>query len=223
MKTQFLSFVAVVALAACSGNANKPSEGEQNANQSEGAAVSASPEKVEKAVQYWNEDEMLKNYTASLDTTVNPNQVAYYDIDGDGTAELLLRDWEKEYDYTGFIAVYSIKNDVKKIGLSNNSWETTGLSIYGNGVVRTDRGSEGGADCTSYFFKLKDSDVEAVYIYSASEDIDTGDVDKSYSVTAPGSEPKQLTEDEMRSALGEGFDSYEGALNISDFKWENIK
>lgn len=222
MKKQLLSLLSVAALAACSGNANKGAEGE---NEAAPQPAAQSAETVECAVKIWNDDETLKDAQESMDTTYLPNQVAYYDIDGDGTMELLLREYGKEYEMTGFIAVFSLKDGVKKIGMSNMSWQTTFLRIYKTGVVETSRGSESGMDGRSYYFKLKDSDVESVYIEHTWEDEETGETHEEYSVSTPGSEAKALTADEFKTALGDcvGENSYEVEVSINDLKWEDIK
>ena len=151
MKAQLLTIVALAALTACSSNANK------NASTTQPEAEAANP--VENAIKLWSENESIKSFQEAMDTTYAPNQMAYYDIDGDGTAELFLRQYVKEHEMTGFIAAYSVKNGVKEIALSNNSWQTTWLCVYNNGVVRTDEGSEGGMDGTTTYFKLKDSEL----------------------------------------------------------------
>ena len=163
MKAQlFLTTVALAAMTACSSNANK------NASTTQQEAES-SANQVENAIKLWSENESIKSMQETMDTTYAPNQMAYYDIDGDGTAELFLREYI-DHQLTGFIAAYSLKNGVKEIALSNNSWQTTWLCVYNNGVVRTDEGSEGGMDGTTTYYKLKNSDLEKIYIHYTSED-----------------------------------------------------
>ena len=107
MKAQFLTIVALAALTACSSNANK------NASTTQPEAEAANP--VENAIKLWSENESINSFQEAMDTTYAPNQMAYYDIDGDGTAELFLREYVKEDEMTGFIAAYSVKNGVKEI------------------------------------------------------------------------------------------------------------
>lgn len=217
MKAQLLTIVALAALTACSSNANK------NASTTQPEAEAANP--VENAIKLWSENGTLKRYQEAMDTTYAPNQMAYFDIDGDGTAELFLRQYVKEDEMTGFIAAYSVKNEVKEIALSNNSWETTWLCVYNNGVVRTDEGSEGGMDGTTTYFKLKDSELEKIYIHYTAEDEETGDVDENFQVATPNTNAGGITKDEFNTALGAcvGENAYENELNINDFKWEDIK
>lgn len=219
MKTRFLTIVALAALTACSGNANKNTEGKNDATTQPAENV------VEKAVKIWSEDEDVSRVQESMDTTYVPNQVAYYDIDGDGTQELILREYIKEYNSTGFIAAFSLKDGVKKIALSNNNWQTTWFCVYNNGVVETDNGSEDGMEGWCYFFKLKDSDVEATYTRHSWEDEETGEGGVEYSVSTSGSEAKTLTEDEFKTALGVcvGDNASDNTLDINNFKWEDIK
>lgn len=217
MKAQFLTIVALAALTACSSNANK------NASTTQPEAEAANP--VENAIKLWSENESIKSFQEAMDTTYAPNQMAYYDIDGDGTTELFLREYVKEDEMTGFIAAYTLKNGVKEIALSNNSWETTWLCVYNNGVVRTDEGSEGGMDGTTTYFKLKDSELEKIYIHYASEDEETGDVDENFQVCTPNTNAGGITKDEFNTALGAcvGENSSENMLILDDFKWEDIK
>ena len=217
MKAQLLTIVALAALTACSSNANK------NATTTQPEAEAANP--VENAIKLWSENGTLKRYQEAMDTTYAPNQMAYFDIDGDGTTELFLRQYVKEDEMTGFIAAYSVKNEVKEIALSNNSWETTWLCVYNNGVVRTDEGSEGGMDGTTTYFKLKDSELEKIYIHYTAEDEETGDVDENFQVATPNTNAGGITKDEFNTALGAcvGENAYENELNINDFKWEDIK
>lgn len=217
MKAQLLTIVALAALTACSSNANK------NASTTQPEAEAANP--VENAIKLWSENESIKSFQEAMDTTYAPNQMAYYDIDGDGTAELFLRQYVKEDEMTGFIAAYSVKNEVKEIALSNNSWETTWLCVYNNGVVRTDRGSEGGMDGTTTYFKLKDSELEKIYIHYTTEEEETGEVSEEFQVCTPNTNAGGITKDEFNTALGAcvGENAYENELNINDFKWEDIK
>ena len=217
MKAQFLTIVALAALTACSSNANK------NASTTQPEAEAANP--VENAIKLWSENESVKSMQNAMDTTYAPNQMAYYDIDGDGTAELFLREYVKEHEMTGFIAAYSVKNGVKEIALSNNSWQTTWLCVYNNGVVRTDEGSEGGMDGTTTYFKLKNSELEKIYIQYTTEDEETGEVEESFQVATPSTNAGGITKDEFNKALGAcvGENAYENELNINDFKWEDIK
>ncbi|MBO7145243.1 MAG: hypothetical protein J6W13_10505 [Salinivirgaceae bacterium] len=217
MKVQFLTIVALAALTACSSNANK------NASTTQPEAESANP--VENAIKLWSENESIKSFQEAMDTTYAPNQMAYYDIDGDGTAELFLREYVKEHEMTGFIAAYTLKNGVKEIALSNNSWETTWLCVYNNGVVRTDEGSEGGMDGTTTYFKLKNSELEKIYIQYTTEDEETGEVEETFQVATPNTNAGGITKDEFNAALGAcvGENAYENELNINDFKWEDIK
>ena len=217
MKAQLLTIVALAALTACSSNANK------NASTTQPEAEAANP--VENAIKLWSENESIKSFQEAMDTTYAPNQMAYYDIDGDGTAELFLRQYVKEHEMTGFIAAYSVKNGVKEIALSNNSWQTTWLCVYNNGVVRTDEGSEGGMDGTTTYYKLKDSDLEKIYIHYASEDEETGEVEESFQVATPTTNAGGISKDEFNTALGACVDenSSENMLILDDFKWKDIK
>ena len=218
MKAQFLTIVALAALTACSSNANK------NASTNQPEAES-SANQVENAIKLWSGNESVKRSQKINGHNISPNQMAYYDIDGDGTAELFLREYLKEYEMTGFIAAYSVKNGVKEIAFSNNSWQTTWLCVYNNGVVRTDEGSEGGMDGTTTYFKLKDSELEKIYIHYASEDEETGEVEETFQVATPSTNAGGITKDEFNTALGAcvGENAYENELNINDFKWEDIK
>ena len=218
MKAQlFLTTVALAAMTACSSNANK------NASTTQQEAES-SANQVENAIKLWSENESVKRMQEAMDTTYAPNQMAYYDIDGDGTAELFLREYI-DHQMTGFIAAYTLKNGVKEIALSNNSWQTTWLCVYNNGVVRTDEGSEGGMDGTTTYYKLKNSDLEEIYIHYASEDEETGEVEESFQVATPNTNAGGISKDEFNAALGAcvGENAYENELNINDFKWEDIK
>ena len=106
MKAQFLTIVALAALTACSSNANK------NASTNQPEAES-SANQVENAIKLWSGNESVKRSQKINGHNISPNQMAYYDIDGDGTAELFLREYLKEYEMTGFIAAYSVKHTAK--------------------------------------------------------------------------------------------------------------
>lgn len=222
MKTRVLPIFALAALAACSGNVNNNNESTAPADSTmtEVSAGDNSADLLKEAIAVWEQDEWIQGN--SDEGKVNrPNQYAYCDLDGDGSDEILLREWLKDSNITGYLALFANgKDGLQLVGLTYQTAQIGGMTLYKNGFVKLDSGNESGTYGQNDYLKIENSSVVRSFIATYGEDEDGNNLDNFYKKEA-GQERQTISSDEFSSAIA-GCDN-DNAYPLDGFDWKPVE
>ncbi|MBR4814355.1 MAG: hypothetical protein IKZ67_02725 [Paludibacteraceae bacterium] len=215
-----LSIFALAALVACSGSVNNNNESTAPADSTttEVSAVDNSADLLKEAIAVWEKDEWIQGN--SDEGKVNrPNQYAYCDLDGDGSNEILLREWLKDSNITGYLALFANgKEGLQLVGLTYQTAQIGGMTLYKNGFVKLDSGNESGTYGQNDYLKIENSSIARSFIATFGEDEDGNDMNNFYKKEA-GQERQTISSDEFSAAIV-GCDS-DNAYQLDGFDWKS--
>lgn len=222
MKTRVLPIFALAALAACSGNVNnnKETTAPADSTMTEVSAGDNSADLLKEAIAVWEKDEWIQGN--SDEGKVNrPNQYAYCDLDGDGSDEILLREWLKDSNITGYFALFANgKEGLQLVGLTYQTAQIGGMTLYKNGFVKLDSGNESGTYGQNDYLKIENSSVVRSFIATYGEDEDGNNLNNFYKKEA-GQERQMISSDEFSSAIA-GCD-HDNAYPLDGFDWKPVE
>lgn len=222
MKTRVLPIFALAALAACSGNVNNNNESTAPADSTQTETVSGdnTANVLKDAVSVWTQNESILGMSEEGKVRL-PDQYAMFDLDGDGNDEILLREWIKDSNLTGYLALFTNgKDGLQLVELTYQTGQIGGLTFYKNGSVRIESGNESGTYGQYDFVKIENSSVVRSFISAFGEDEDENEYNNFYKKEA-GQERQTISSDEFSSAIA-GCDN-DNAYPLDGFDWKPVE
>lgn len=220
MKTRVLSIFALAALVACSGSVNNNNETATPADstQTEVSVEDTASNVLKDAVSVWTQNERIQSMSGEGKVKL-PDQYALFDLDGDGNDEILLREWNKDSNLTGYLALLTnAKDGLKLVALDYQSGQIGGLTLYKNGFVRIESGDEAGTYGQYDYVKIENSSVVRSFISAFGEDENEKEYSNFYKMEA-GQEKQTISSDEFSAAIV-GCDS-DNAYQLDGFDWKS--
>lgn len=220
MKTRVLPIFALAALAACSGNVNNNNESTAPADSTQTETVSGdnTANVLKEAVSVWTQNESILGMSEEGKVRL-PDQYAMFDLDGDGNDEILLREWIKDSNLTGYLALFTNGMDgLQLVELTYQTGQIGGLTFYKNGFVRIESGNESGTYGQYDYVKIENSSVVRSFISAFGEDEDENEYNNFYKKEA-GQERQTISSDEFSAAIV-GCDS-ENTYQLDGFDWKS--
>ncbi len=220
MKTRVLPIFALAALAACSGNVNNNSESAApvDSTQTETSAGDNTANVLKDAVSVWTQNERIQSMSGEGKVKL-PDQYALFDLDGDGNDEILLREWTKDSNLTGYLALFTNgKDGLQLVELTYQTAQVGGMTLYKNGFVKIESGNESGTYGQYDYVKIENSSVVRSFISAFGEDENENEYSNFYKVEA-GQERQTISSDEFSSAIA-GCDS-ENTYQLDGFDWKS--
>ncbi|MBP5482234.1 MAG: hypothetical protein J6Y22_10840 [Paludibacteraceae bacterium] len=222
MKTQVFPILALAALTACSGNVNNNNESAAPADSTQTETVSGdnTANVLKEAVSVWTQNESILGMSEEGKVRL-PDQYAMFDLDGDGSDEILLREWLKDSNITGYLALFANgKDGLQLVGLTYQTAQIGGMTLYKNGFVKLDSGNESGTYGQNDYLKIENSSVVRSFIATYGEDEDGNNLDNFYKKEA-GQERQTISSDEFSSAIA-GCDN-DNAYPLDGFDWKPVE
>ncbi|MBR5374855.1 MAG: hypothetical protein IK131_09315 [Paludibacteraceae bacterium] len=220
MKTQLIPILALAALTACSGNVNNNSESAApvDSTQTETSAGDNTANVLKDAVSVWTQNERIQSMSGEGKVKL-PDQYALFDLDGDGNDEILLREWTKDSNLTGYLALFTNgKDGLQLVELTYQTGQIGGMTFYKNGFVKIESGNESGTYGQYDYVKIENSSVVRSFISAFGEDENENEYSNFYKVEA-GQERQTISSDEFSSAIA-GCDS-ENTYQLDGFDWKS--
>lgn len=99
-----------------------------------------------------------------------PNEILFYDIDGDGISEIILRDYDEDEREVFAVGILSNKNQELRWldGICDDCGGRQSISITDGGFIETT--IEASISSNTYYKKIKNSEVEVSYMYNIEYD-----------------------------------------------------
>lgn len=220
MKTRVLSIFALAALVACSGSVNNNNETATPADstQTEVSVEDTASNVLKDAVSVWTQNERIQSMSGEGKVKL-PDQYALFDLDGDGNEEILLREWIKDINMTGYLALFTnAKDGLKLVALDYQSGQIGGMTFYKNGFVKIESGNESGTYGQYDYVKIENSSVVRSFISAFGEDENEKEYNNFYKMEA-GQEKQTISSDEFSAAIV-GCDS-DNAYQLDGFDWKS--
>ena len=222
MKTKVFPILALAALTACSDNVNNNNESAAPADttQTETSAGDNTANVLKEAVSAWTQNESIKGMSEEGKVKL-PDQYALFDLDGDGNNEILLREWSKESNLTGYLALFTNgKDGLQLVELTYQTGQIGGLTFYKNGFVKIESGNESGTYGQYDYVKIENSTAVRSFVSAFGEDEDEKEFENFYKVEA-GQEKQTISSDEFSAAIA-GCDS-DHIYELDGFDWKVVE